>query len=625
MTQSVWAWPSLTVAAASSFSQANGVMALRPPVHLVFKGAWTAEKQEEWEAFQDKQQVEVMERVVSIILSKFWIVGIVSRLIVDKSMGYSWLSILFDYPGLELRCWTAVRMIMYFGGASSLRRFVRKRPQTTGIIVQMSWLLFTLTIVTYRSLFRETELLQHRYFITGLQFGMLFLVSVGYWPFWIHVCFGGPCIFAAWIAFHSLVGFWTVSMAIYGLIFITFLPAALSLLMEHLKWQQFQDGRELERAHHSLVATQMTLRKEKECSESMCQALAGEKDASQTLLAELKFEKQALEALLGMISDASCWLSSDGDTVTRSETRFDALVGRSMVGQSLCSRVPCSEHGRLRGAFYVEDAVLASPVRLLTTSIQQEGTLANVDLFIVDRRYSSPDPSNALGYLVGLRLSQPEASLDQRVTPWADEPNSQPSAEGSSGAEMKWQQCQRMNTGRRTDSVSSLSSDAAPLVVPLAWPELTLSVDVFSAQLDMRKCTIHYQACDDDDNDDDDAAPNDNREQLPSLHASIFHDYTEDFRRFLETCVNAMVANPDEDLPIFGPMALTLPFVVGDGSDTVILRADDVCIEVPVEEEIDSDQSLWVDVRLSKVSQLILPSRRRSTGPGPLQLIAEGR
>ena len=99
----------------------------------------------------------------------------------------------------------------------------------------------------------------------------------------------------------------------------------------------------------------------------MCRELAAEKNASEALLTKLKAEKQALEALLGMICDASFWVSSDGDTVVQSERRFDAVMGCSMLEQSLLGHFPRNEHERLKRVMCVEDVGATSPVRSLTT------------------------------------------------------------------------------------------------------------------------------------------------------------------------------------------------------------------------------------------------------------------
>ena len=119
-------------------------------------------------------------------------------------------------------------------------------------------------------------------------------------------------------------------MFLYGLVFTSSVVIFLAW-MERDHWREFRVARELDRDHQVLEATQATLQKEKESSESMCQELAIGKVASEKLMTQLKAEKQAVEALLGMVCDSSFWLSSDGDTVSRSEARFDAMMGSIMV------------------------------------------------------------------------------------------------------------------------------------------------------------------------------------------------------------------------------------------------------------------------------------------------------
>merc|ERR1740129_396562 len=47
-------------------------------------------------------------------------------------------------------------------------------------------------------------------------------------------------------------------------------------------------------------------------------------DVQQQLMAE----KESFEKLLAMVCDATLWLATDGDTVLRSDQRFDAIVGQ---------------------------------------------------------------------------------------------------------------------------------------------------------------------------------------------------------------------------------------------------------------------------------------------------------
>jgi len=172
-----------------------------------------------------------------------------------------------------------------------------------------------------------------------------------------------------------------------------------------------------------LYDTQVSLTAEKAAMESLLQRLQEEKDASQiileklnvekeasnSLLEQLEVEKSALEALLGMICDASFWLSSNGDTVVRSDKRFDAIVGRNMLNQCLSGCVHDRERDRLMKTIQVAYSNFTSPgnVRLLTTSIKhRDGTDVEADMYIVDRRQHYSEESHIPAYLIGLRLGQ---------------------------------------------------------------------------------------------------------------------------------------------------------------------------------------------------------------------------
>jgi hypothetical protein len=253
------------------------------------------------------------------------------------------------------------------------------------------------------SLTMETELMRHRVFLTSHAFYVFVFNSMAHFPFWAHMCVVAPSTYCAWLVFHRAVGFWQTSMVIYGFTVSAFVPVVFIVYKERLHWQRFQSIRQLDRERQNLEITQAALQHEKDSSESMCQELAAEKSGSEALMTKLKAEKQALEALLGMICDASFWLADDGDTVVKSERRFDAVMGCNMLEQSLLSHFPSSEHERLKRAVCVEDVGEDSPVRLLTTVVHQGISAVKVDLLIVDRRHSS-DLSIGLGYLVGLRL-----------------------------------------------------------------------------------------------------------------------------------------------------------------------------------------------------------------------------
>jgi hypothetical protein len=164
--------------------------------------------------------------------------------------------------------------------------------------------------------------------------------------------------------------------------------------------------------HHNnatmeLFLMEQSLETEKIAYQSICENLTLEKQASESVMEQLEVEKKALESLLNGICDASIWLSGNGDTVVRSERRFDAVVGRKMLNESLSNCLVASERERVMKAMHTQYSGADGPVRLLTTSLKSSsGAHVDMDMFIVDRRRQFLDDCHIPAYLVGIRLHQ---------------------------------------------------------------------------------------------------------------------------------------------------------------------------------------------------------------------------
>lgn len=139
---------------------------------------------------------------------------------------------------------------------------------------------------------------------------------------------------------------------------------------------------------------------------------------------QLTAEKEALESLLSMVCDSIFWLSADCDSVLRSNVKFDAIMGSTMQGSSFSSSMVDSNGFRNSIGNQLDPA--RSPVTLFPTKLLLgSGQMIDVDLFVVDRRgefatcstchkstqqcVERSPPSAELGFLVGLRLSNPIA------------------------------------------------------------------------------------------------------------------------------------------------------------------------------------------------------------------------
>lgn len=379
---------------------------------LCFKVPLSEEMEHDWRDFRANQQIDSAERILFAIETKVFHAVVVGRIAMEVALGFTWNELLFRSTATYL---VALRVLTHFG-APFVRRSLKRCPQVTGITFQVCFLISMLTVCLCFAFSMDTELEQHRIFHTAQSTYVWTFHSLSVLPLWVNVFIVSPINIIHWMVFHRSIGFWRPQTVFYG-IMQAYYPTIVSAWLERIHWQKFQSTQELYRERQHLQAVQATLRQEKETSESMCQELAAEKAASEILLTKLKAEKQALEALLGMVCDGAFWLSSDGDTVVRSEKRIDAIMGCEMLNDSLRRHLLPSEHGRLTNTIQTEVEGTESPVKLLTTTIQHDSNSIHMDLFIVDRRCSFFDTSSDLGFLVGVRLCQNSEPLCQNSEP----------------------------------------------------------------------------------------------------------------------------------------------------------------------------------------------------------------
>jgi len=151
----------------------------------------------------------------------------------------------------------------------------------------------------------NTELMQHRTYLTIQAPVALVMCVMGHVPVLVHVLVVAPSIFAFWLMFHSLVGFWKTFMIVYGFTFVSVTPVCFSLWLERMKWEQFEATRELDRERQVLQETQETL-----------------------------------HCMLSSLWDASCTCHPDG-TIASSTPHLEQLFGggKGLVGSNLVDLV----------------------------------------------------------------------------------------------------------------------------------------------------------------------------------------------------------------------------------------------------------------------------------------------
>ena len=120
------------------------------------------------------------------------------------------------------------------------------------------------------------------------------------------------------------------------------------------------------------------------------------------------------QILTSTLCDATFWLGVDGEIVLRSDDRFDSLVGRSMLGESLQTCLPgADELVRLQQVLSQarSDDELASASLLPSTLTNTNGSFS-VDMCIVSLKQGAPSKSGQGDqnpdpvHLVGVRLMQ---------------------------------------------------------------------------------------------------------------------------------------------------------------------------------------------------------------------------
>jgi len=255
--------------------------------------------------------------------------------------------------------------------------------------------------------------------VFAFRFKMCVFFSAGSFFFELLACFASAWIHQDFFPLHY-IGIMAMLHAVY---------LAISQ-QQHISLRALYDTEEQCKAKKNAAESlAQQLQKEKHATETLLAQLQEEQAASEAILVQLRDEQATLASLLGMVCDASLWLSTDGDVVVHSNQRLDALVGCSMTGIQLSSIIVESERERFTAALEI---AASSTVYLLHTAIRRPGSCAKVDIdmFIVRRKQSGPTDSS-LGYLLGLRL--PGAVDDaHRIEPWHDQADALPISTGVS-------------------------------------------------------------------------------------------------------------------------------------------------------------------------------------------------
>ena len=129
---------------------------------------------------------------------------------------------------------------------------------------------------------------------------------------------------------------------------------------------------------------------------------------------DLTFERQANEMLTSTLCDAIFWLGVDGELVLRSDDRFDSLVGRNMLGESLQTCLPGADDlVRLQQVLsQAKSDDESTRACLLPSTLKNANGCFNVDMCIVSLKqgarsnFGRRDQNKHLLHLVGVRLMQ---------------------------------------------------------------------------------------------------------------------------------------------------------------------------------------------------------------------------
>jgi PAS domain-containing protein len=302
---------------------------------------------------------------------------------------------------------------------------------------------------------------------------------------------------------------------------------------------------------------------------------------------ELEESHRATYKILSVLCDATVNLGPYGEIINASP-QLKHLLGTSpndLVDGRHLTDFLASEYDRSRFEHFLHAPASKAAASALPVDIQPlSGEHCHVTLY----HAYSPTLEDQPGHLLGLRET----------------------GTGATELPLDATRSRRKRQSRTRSSVSSGTSvpeavPDAPLVLPIAWPEISLAVDMVRGKLRVCSCTIHYMSMDDDNANETDVL------HVPNLHDCMEVETFREFQRYLQTCMNTLAYDLDAQPPAFGTVVLTLPSVVGGATPGVRVRADSVLIEA-MEEDLQGDEGTMLRLRLFNMSAITTASQQGS-------------
>ena len=314
------------------------------PIHLGVKGAWTEKMQNDWSEFHIHQHCNLVDYCFDFVRGHMYKCLIVARLFLDLALGYSWYGLLLG----SLTAYMVAIFVFAYVYGSRVQCLARKHPLRVSTQMQVTLMSFMQVFNFLTSLSMETELLQHRMYLTSQTVTIVLMSCVVSLPLWHHVLFSFTCIMVPWIIFHRVVGYWRLSMICFAIVGCVLVPSCCFAWREKLQWQQFHANRQLDCERDILEATQTALR---------C-LLSSLWDASCTcdITGVISSSTPHLNQLLGGggdLADSSlCKLATNEFDSSRLE---GFLKGMASPAMQQASTLQCTLRSRCLGSYSVQD------------------------------------------------------------------------------------------------------------------------------------------------------------------------------------------------------------------------------------------------------------------------------
>jgi len=245
--------------------------------------------------------------------------------------------------------------------------------------------------------------------------------------------------------------------------------------------------------------------------------------ALQDVSGQLSREEDTVELLLPMVTEGTCWLASDADSIARSDDQFRALIGKGS-GRRRLSDCAQEERQRLQGALAAL-AAARGPVepRIIQATIGFT-RVQRVELVIVDRRAAQARPGGSAarersaflvgvarvarepGRVLGPRAAVPESADGGRSmhspSVVAASPSSGSGSSASASSAAVPQPSAPVRPGapagppaRQVPPPAGRAARPCPAQPSARLPELrelAVEFDALSPHFTVRSCTLHF-------------------------------------------------------------------------------------------------------------------------------------